>query len=111
MVSLCAPIESSPADAAGVLTWKNAIRSGTLDIVNGVSVAITVSNMSANTRIFIQANDTVPGAGNLTIDYRPLAANRVNGASGSFKATAVLGNGTINTADQSVALSWFALDL
>ncbi len=93
----------------GVTSWQNAIQSGSAAIVNGVSTAIA-ANITATSRIFIQAADVVPGAGALTIDYRPLAAGRVNGLPGSFTITAVLAAGTINVLDQSVGVQWMVLN-
>lgn len=97
------------SDGAGNLSWGNAIQSGAANLTNGVSAAIP-ANISATSRIFIQAGDVVPGAGNLTIDYRPLAADRVNGTPGSFKITAVIAAGTINALDQSQGIMWMVLN-
>ena len=91
------------------LSWGPAIESGAANLTNGVSAAIA-ANIAATSRIFIQAADVVPGAGNLTIDYRPLAADRVNGTPGSFKITAVLAAGTINVLDQSQGVQWMVLN-
>lgn len=101
--------KSLTSDGAGNLSWQNAIQSGTASLTNGVSAAIP-ANIATGSRIFVQAADTVPGAGNLTIGYRPLAAGRVNGTPGSFTITAVLAVGTINTLDQSVGLMWMVLN-
>lgn len=97
------------SDGAGNLSWGNAIQSGAANLTNGVSAAIP-ANISATSRIFIQAQETVPGAGNLTIDYRPLAADRINGTPGSFKITAVIAAGTINALDQSQGIMWMVLN-
>lgn len=97
------------SDAAGTMSFGPAIQSGAANLTNGVSGAIA-ANIAATSRIFIQAADVVPGAGNLTIDYRPLAADRVNGTPGSFKITAVLADGTINALDQSQGVQWMVIN-
>jgi hypothetical protein len=96
-------------NALGDLFFGNSIQSGTANIVNGVSAAIP-ANITAASLIFCQAANVVPGAGNLTIDYRPLAAGRVIGTPGSFTITAVLAAGTINVLDQSLGIQWLVLN-
>ncbi len=97
------------AGLTGIMAWANGISSGAANLSNGVSAAISTT-ITATSRIFVQATDVVPGAGNLTIDYRPLAADRVIGASGSFKITAVIAAGTINVLDQSQGVQWMVLN-
>lgn len=96
-------------NAAGDLFFGNSIQSGKANIVNGVTAPIP-ANITAASLIFCQAADVVPGAGNLTIDYRPLAAGRVIGTPGSFTITAVLAAGTINVLDQSLGIQWLVLN-
>ncbi len=97
------------SDGAGNLSFGNSIQSGTTSLAAGASAAIP-ANIAVGSQIWVQATDVTPGAGNLTIDYRPLAADRVNGTPGSFKVTAVLAAGTINVLDVSAGIRWFVLN-
>lgn len=94
------------------LGFGNAIDCGFVNLTNGVSgVIVPDIGMDANTAIGAFFGTKTPGAGNLTVDVVALPGDRTNGAKGvgSFKLTAVVAAGTINTLDQSQNVMWIAM--
>jgi hypothetical protein len=71
---------------------------GTATLAAGVTAAIPAA-IKSTSRIFI--TQKAPSGTSLTTEYAALTANRTNGVPGSFKITALLAAGTINTADAS----------
>lgn len=83
------------------------VQTGTVTLAAGVSAAIAATVTSSTVFLgFLKAS--VPGAGNLTIEYSALTANVVVGTPGSFKITALIAAGTINVLDLST-LYWVAI--
>jgi len=80
-------------------------QSGTATLAAGtVSIAATITAASV-----IVATVKTPANHTLTVDYAVLSADRSVGAPGSFKITAVLAAGTINTADTST-IDWIVVN-
>lgn len=84
------------------------IQAGTTTLVAGVSPAIAAV-ITASSRIFGFVKVMTPGAGNLTVEYGALAADRAIGSPGSFKITALLAAGTINNVDVS-SIDWLVVN-
>lgn len=74
------------------------LQCGTTTLSSGVSPAIAAT-ITENSRIVGFLKDPANGA--LTVKFAALSANRSVGAPGSFKITALIAAGTINTADTS----------
>ena len=70
---------------------------GVATLVAGV-VTVTAA-IKSTSRIFI--TQKTPAGTSLTTEYAALSTNRTNGVLGTFKITALLAAGTINTADTS----------
>lgn len=80
-----------------------AVQKGTTTLVAGASPAIAAT-ITASSRIGVTLKD--PANGTLTHKFAALSADRVVGAPGSFKITALLAAGTINAADTSTMDWW-----
>ncbi len=81
------------------------ISRGTTTLSAGVSPAITASLAAGSTIVFslrTNANDA------LSVKYAALDADRVLGAQGNFKITALLAGGTINNVDTST-VDWYVV--
>ncbi len=79
------------------------IYKGTGTLTAGTSAApISAPGLAATSRILVNVSTMTPGAGNLTVQYSALNADRVTGLAGTFKITALLAAGTINIADVSL---------
>jgi len=80
-----------------------AVQHGTIQLALGTT-ALIPAHVSASSSILVTVRTMTPGAGNLTVQYAALTADRVvgePGAGGGFKITALLAAGTINNADTS----------
>ena len=89
-----------------------ALQAGGVTLVAGTTAAIIPATITATSRIFLTVNTSVPGAGNLTVEYAALAVDRVigvAGAGGGFKPTALIAAGTINVNDVS-SLDWLVVN-
>jgi len=83
-----------------------ATQKGTTTLVAGVSPAI-VATITATSRIGFALKNPANGA--LTVKFAALDADRVVGAPGSFKVTALVAAGTINVADTS-DMDWWVFN-
>lgn len=72
---------------------------GQVTLSSGVSGAISAPGLSATSSIVFTKR--VQSADGTTVEYVALAADRVFGAAGSFKATAIVSAGTVQGADDS----------
>lgn len=99
-----APGSTYAAQAGAATVPQGGIQKGTTTLVAGVSPAITACIAATSS---IQFNLKTPTGDALTIKYGALATDRVNGATGSFKISALsnVGGGALNVADTSV-LDW-----
>lgn len=91
------------AATAGTAGWyvrshSPTVQTGVATLVAGVTATIAAA-IKSNSRIFI--TQKTPSGTSLTTEYAALTADRVNGVLGTFKVTALLAAGTINTADTS----------
>lgn len=80
---------------------------GTTTLIAGTT-ALIPAHISATSSIVCTVKTSVPGAGNLTVEYSALDTDRVvgeSGAGGGFKLTALNAAGTINVVDLST-LNW-----
>jgi hypothetical protein len=83
-----------------------AVQKGTTTLVAGVS-PLVAATITATSRIGFAIKDPANGA--LTVKFAALTADRVVGAPGSFRITALLAAGTINIADTS-AMDWWVFN-
>lgn len=72
---------------------------GQVILASGVSGAISAPGLSATSSITLTKR--VQSADGTTVEYVALEADRVFGAAGTFKATAIVSAGTIQNADDS----------
>lgn len=79
------------------------ILKGQATLVNGATAAISAPGLQTSSTI-VPALRT-PNTGSLSVKFSALDSDRVYGASGSFKITALLANNLINVLDQS-GMDW-----
>lgn len=91
--------QSLTTSGAGVLSWSNALQSGTGTLTAGAQTI--TANISVNSRILVTFKDPSPGAGSLTTSISAPSAGRSVGTPGSFAVQANLADGSINVLDTS----------
>lgn len=98
--------EANVGSTATPLWGAMAAQVGTGSLSSGV-LSVTGVTLGTGSVIAIDVGTPTPGAGNLTVNYLSLQADRTTGINtGAFKVTAVLAAGTINTLDTSTNVRW-----
>lgn len=84
------------------------VQRGSVNLVNGVGAVNGVRVLAAST-ILVGPRTTIPGAGNLTLDYRVLS-NGIHPPD-AFEVSAVLADGqTVNALDQSQGIGYLIIN-